>query len=148
MELGRKKAHAPVKVESVSAPHKDDKNSAALALITAKSKAIRSKKHSSHHSKHKKRRHGHGHKQHNHVLMQTSSQLDDLFNTVRENLLSKKKTPPNAQLVQIHNKVKGRDEELTVDEQAEMSLKLTAHQMTKNAALRAQDPIVESNLVA
>lgn len=50
--------------------------------------------------------------------------------------------------MQIHNKVKGKDDELTVDEQAEMSLKLTAHQMTKNAALRAQDPIVESNLVA
>ena len=78
--------------------------------------------------------------------------------TVRDNLLDKKKVqgPPNASFVQIHGKVRSKDDDLTVDEQAEMSLKLTAHSMTKQASMKdsrdkvlkglLQDSGIEQNL--
>ena len=77
------------------------------------------------HEKH----HHKGHKKHHKSyseLVQENEQLDNLFLTMREDLMKPEthaKAPTSRSLVQINNKVKtkskSRDDDLTVDEQAE-----------------------------
>lgn len=87
----------------------------------------------------KKSKHHKGHKKHHKSyseLVQENEQLDNLFLTMREDLLKKPdahaKKPTSHTLVQLNNKIKtkSKDDDLSVDEQAEQTLKSMAHSMT------------------
>ena len=61
--------------------------------------------------------------------MQENSQLDNLFLTMRDSLVDKK--PPHASLLQIHGRLRSRDDD--IDDQVDASLKSMAHSMTSQA---------------
>lgn len=86
---------------------------------------------------HEKKHHTGSHKHHKKSfdeLVQENEQLDNLFLTVRDDLLEKPKAhakkPSKASFVQLDHKSRQKDEDLTVDEQAEKTLKSMAHSMT------------------
>ena len=100
------------------------------------------------HEKH----HHKGHKKHHKSyseLVQENEQLDNLFLTMREDLLKKPtahaKEPNSHSLVQLVNtvKTKSKDDDLTVDEQAEATLKSMAHSLTSESK-KEQDSFKDS----
>ena len=102
--------------------------------------------HKKHHKQHRhKRRQGHkptgikSEKEHVEsqliqVVEKSNTQLDNLFMTVKNDLLQK---PKQKTLLQIDSKIHQRSKDandLTLDEQADMMLKSKAHQMTESVS--------------
>ena len=171
VKAGKEHAAAHSPPETFVEPPKEDKNTAALALITAKHSAAEKEapphkdlaevessvkehaevKHARRHRK-KHRRHRH-HKPTGHVgaefrndkeLVQTeqksATQLDNLFLTVRDDLLTKSAKPHQTTLLQLDGKSKLRQREpcgasdtqdLSLDEEADLMLKGKARQITE-----------------
>jgi hypothetical protein len=156
VRAGKERAVAHTPPQPFVEPPKEDKNTAALALITAKHSAAEKeapphkdlaevessvKEHAEvkhahrHHKKHRRHRH---HKPMGHVgeLVQTeqksATQLDNLFLTVRDDLLTKSAKPHQTTLLQLDGKSKLRQgepsgvsdtQDLSLDEEADLMLK-------------------------
>ena len=158
VQAGKERAKAHPPPQPFVEPPKEDKNTAALALITAKHSVAEKeapphkdlaevessvKEHAEvkhahrHHKKHRHHRHhkpmGNMHVELVQTKQKSAAQLENLFLSVRDDLLTKPAKPHQATLLQLDNKSKlrQRDSDLSLDEEADLMLKGKARQITE-----------------